>query len=553
MSTISSARVDGSSAKPASARLKKELGDFQTPLDLALTATRILRGAGDRPARVLEPTCGTGAFLRAAVEHLGRPLEIFGIEIQARYVEEAREVLHQRPLEDVEWRVQAGDIFSYDLAALPWRTSGPLLVLGNPPWITLAELGAMNSGHIPQRSNVRSVRGIDALTGDSNFDVAEYIWMRLLTELREESPTIAMLCKTSVARRVLVLARRLRLPVAESALWRIDAQRSFGVAADAGLFMIRLDGAAGRYDCKVYESFTARAPVATMGIVEGGLVADVVSHQKSRVFDGRSPIEWRQGVKHDASKVLELKRNESGGWRNGLAESVEVEADWTFPLTKGSDIYRGREPSRRVIVTQRSLGENPRALHKLAPRLWNYLQQHEDHFARRKSSVYRSRPQFSMFGIGPYTFSPWKVAVCSLWKEPRFRVLPPSGGQPILCDDTSYFLPCSNAEQAAIVAATLRSEPARCLLKSLVFVDAKRVVTKALLQRVDLYALFSKSRGDVLRDADRISAGFPPSGVGELDLEAEADSLLRQWSPAERLLPFGEPSSVSSGLRVEGE
>ncbi len=544
MSTISSAEGGAGQGRSVRGKLKKELGDFQTPLDLALTATRVLRAAGHRPARLLEPTCGKGSFLRAAGEQLDSPLEMFGIEIQSRYVEEARKTLREHPPSGIDWRVQSGDIFSYDLCALPWRTAGPLLVLGNPPWITLAELGAMNSSHVPQRSNVRSVRGIDALTGDSNFDVAEYIWMRLLTELREQSPTVALLCKTSVARRVLVLARRLQLPVAESALWRIDAQREFGVAADAGLFMIRLDGATGRYDCSVYDSLAARASVTTMGIVDGGLVADVASHRKSRAFDGRSPIEWRQGVKHDASKILELKPDpDEGRWRNGPGEFVDIEPEWSFPLMKGSDIYAGREPSRRILVTQRSLGENPRGLRHIAPKLWAYLNDHQEHFAARKSSVYRSRPKFSMFGIGPYTFSPWKVAVCSLWKEPRFRVLPPSGDQPVLCDDTSYFLPCDNAEQAAIIAAILRSDPARNLLRSLVFVDAKRVVTKKLLQRIDLRAILTGFRDQIVEDAATFSVDFALSTDRAGALEAEADSLLRQWAPAERSLPFGEPTS----------
>ena len=465
---------------------------------------------------------------------------MLGIEIQSHYVEEAREALRQHPPVGIDWQVRAGDIFSYDLGTLPWRTSGPLLVLGNPPWITLAELGAMDSGHVPKRSNVRSVRGIDALTGDSNFDVAEYIWMRLLTELRDQSPTVAMLCKTSVARRVLVLAHRLRLPVAESALWRIDAKRSFGVSADAGLFMIRLHRASGNYDCDVYESLAARAPTTRMGLVDSGLVADVVSHERSRPFDGRSPIEWRQGVKHDASKILELKPHANeGGWWNGLGELVDVESEWAFPLMKGSDIYAGREPSRRVLVTQRSLGEDPHALRHLAPRLWRYLNDHQEYFAARKSSVYRSRPKFSMFGIGPYTFSPWKVAVCSLWKETRFRVLPPSSGQPVLCDDTSYFLPCDSPVQAAIVVELLSSEPARNLLKSLVFVDAKRVVTKKLLQRIDLRAILSRAREATLKRAEGTYDGLTlPTDRAALDFEAEADSLLRQWAPAERSLPF---------------
>jgi len=143
-----------------------------------------------------------------------------------------------------------------------------------------------------------------------------------------------------------------------------------------------------------------------------------------------------------------------------------------------------------------------------------------------------------MFGIGPYTFSPWKVAVCSLWKEPRFRVLPPSDGQPALCDDTSYFLSCENTEQAALVGATLHSDPAKNLLRSLVFVDAKRVVTKKLLQRIDLHAILSTSRGEILKAAATISDDLAPTPHRALDLEAEADSLLREWAPAERALPF---------------
>ncbi len=540
VSTISSTKGGPDPGSAVRGKLKKELGDFQTPLDLALTATRVLQAVGNRPARLLEPTCGKGSFLRAAAEQLGGPLEMLGIEIQSRYVEEAREALRQHPPVGIDWKVQAGDIFSYDLGNLPWRTSGPLLVLGNPPWITLAELGAMGSGHVPTRSNVRSVRGIDALTGDSNFDVAEYIWMRLLTELRDQSPTVAMLCKTSVARRVLVLAHRLRLPVAESALWRIDAKRSFGVAADAGLFMIRLHRASGNYDCDVYESLAARAPTTRMGLTDSGLVADVVSHERSRAFDGRSPIEWRQGVKHDASKILELKPDANeGGWRNGLGELVDVESEWSFPLMKGSDIYAGREPSRRVLVTQRSLGEDPRALRHLAPRLWSYLNDHQEYFAARKSSVYRSRPKFCMFGIGPYTFSPWKVAVCSLWKETRFRLLPPSSGKPVLCDDTSYFLPCDSPMQAALVVELLHSEPARNLLKSLVFVDAKRVVTKKLLQRIDLRAILSRAREATLKRAEATYDCLTlPEHQPTLDLGAEADALIRRWAPPERSLPF---------------
>ena len=549
VSTSFSARRADRSAKTAAPDTRKELGDFQTPLDLALGALRAVRSEQSRSTRVLEPTCGTGTFLRAAAEQISSPLELFGIEIQPQHADKARRALRRYAPAGVKWQVQTGNIFTHNLGALPWRTSGPLLVVGNPPWITLAELGAMDSKHVPERSNLRSVRGIDALTGDSNFDVAEYIWMRLLTELREQRPTVALLCKTSVARRVLTQAHRLRLDVAEASLWRIDAKRTFGVSADACLFMIRLGEGSPDYTCAVYESLTAPRTTATMGVVNGALVADVDAHQASRSFDGRSPVEWRQGVKHDASRALELLPDGNGGWRNGLGESVTVEASWSFPLMKGSDIYSGRQPGRRVIVTQRSLGEDPRALRRVAPKLWTYLEDHEDRFSARKSSIYRGRPRFSIFGVGPYTFSPWKVAVSSFWKVPKFRVIGPVGGQPVLFDDTSYFLPCDTCEQAAIIAATLRSEPAAHLLKSLLFVDAKRVVTKKLLQRIDLYAILSVAREAILTDAATIRSELrrkePPA-----DLDAKADSLLRQWRPREPALPLFDRNGDESRGRA---
>ena len=36
---------------------------------------------------------------------------------------------------------------------------------------------------------------------------------------------------------------------------------------------------------------------------------------------------------------------------------------------------------------------------------------------KRKSSIYRGQPPFAMFGIGPYSFAPWKVAIGALQQE----------------------------------------------------------------------------------------------------------------------------------------
>ena len=249
-------------------------------------------------------------------------------------------------------------------------------------------------------------------------------------------------------------------------------------------------------------------------------------------YDGSSPVEWRQGVKHDLAAVMELRTDEGGKLHNALGEAVEVEDDRVYPLLKGSDVNAGRPPERYVIVTQRSLADETRSLRHTAPRLWSYLQTHAQRFAARKSSIYRNRAAYSMFGIGPYTFAPWKVAVSGLHKAPRFRLVGPSEGRPVLFDDTSYFLPCESAAEAAILLSALTSEAATLLLKSLLFADAKRPVTKKLLQRIDLAAILRHDRAGVDKEAqtalNKVGQHLNATAIARV-----ADQLSQQWGRAQ--------------------
>jgi hypothetical protein len=154
---------------------------------------------------------------------------------------------------------------------------------------------------------------------------------------------------------------------------------------------------------------------------------------------------------------------------------------------------RGRELERAVLVTQQRIGQDTTSLAHEAPRLWRYLKSHESRFNKRMSSIYRGRPPFAIFGIGPYSFAPFKVAISGLHKTPTFRVLGPVEGRPVMLDDTCYFLPCSTAEEAAILGAVCNDAITLALIASISFREAKRPITKALLQRLDLGAIFERT------------------------------------------------------------
>ena len=50
---------------------KIEYGDFQTPEHLAKAIAAFLYKTELRPTMIVEPTCGTGSFIKAAVETFG--------------------------------------------------------------------------------------------------------------------------------------------------------------------------------------------------------------------------------------------------------------------------------------------------------------------------------------------------------------------------------------------------------------------------------------------------------------------------------------------------
>jgi len=108
---------------------------------------------------------------------------------------------------------------------------------------------------------------------------------------------------------------------------------------------------------------------------------------------------------------------------------------------------------------------------------------------RRGSSIYKGRPPFSIFGIGPYSFAPWKVAISGFYKRLNFQQVGPLQGRPVVFDDTCYFLACSSEEESRRVVELLNSNVARDFYRAFVFWDAKRPITAELLQRLSLPGL----------------------------------------------------------------
>lgn len=456
---------------------KREFGDYQTPSDFAAKICRYLRDERNiTPSIVIEPTCGVGNFLSSSLVFDAE--KYYGIEINADYCKECISKIKDRRVHIIN-----ANIFGFDLSSI--EAEGDILVIGNPPWVNNSTLSSLNSDNFPEKKNFKGARGWDALTGGSNFDICEYIILRLIHAFRSTDAAIAMLCKTSVARNVFKELKREAIPFSYCDMITFDASTVFGISASACLLLIKLSSAdESPTTCNLCSFSTPQALCSKIGFRNGQFYSDLSAGADD--FDGSCCFEWRQGVKHDCSKVMELSAN-GGILKNGQGEIVDIEDDIIFPLIKSSmfKIPVISDFTKYVIVTQKKAREETSHIQMDFPKAWAYLNRNITYFNNRKSAIYRNAPAFSMFGIGDYSYSKYKVGVSGFYKRPLFSVLTSPDGKPVMTDDTSYFICFDSYDMAYVAMLILNSERVQNFLKSIVFIDAKRPYTKKILERLD--------------------------------------------------------------------
>lgn len=463
---------------------KKEFGDFQTPEGLAKRVVALVEELYGKPDAVIEPTAGLGSFLKASFEHWGANASYEGYEINKDYVVSARKELREYPV-----RILHRDFFTEDWHHnLTLPKAERVLIIGNPPWVTNSDLGLLSSRNLPKKNNFMGLSGMDARTGKSNFDIAEWMLIKLIESL-PKSAAIAMLCKTMTARKVLRHFWKTDSGREGSQLFHIDAKAEFNVAVDACLFFVTGKRTEDRI-ATIYSDLNMRSETKRFGFLDGDLVSDIDGYKKHQHLDGGSSnYTWRSGIKHDAAKIMEFSLGDHC-ITNGLGETVEIEDDYVYPLLKSSDLGNGRVTIRKaVLVPQQHTGSETDEIADRAPATWNYLLSHADALDGRRSSIYRNRPRFSIFGVGSYSFAPWKVAISGLYKKISFVVVGPHNGRPVMVDDTCYSIPCNSKEEANLLYELISSDAAQQFLQSLVFLDSKRPITVDVLRRISFVKL----------------------------------------------------------------
>ncbi|MFX0087383.1 MAG: methyltransferase domain-containing protein [Candidatus Hodarchaeota archaeon] len=469
----------------------KEFGDFQTPLDLAFHIVDFLRIIGIKPSTILEPTCGTGSFLFAVIKTFPNA-HIVGMDINKEYVSSVKEKLVQiNKKNNID--IKEADFFQVEWKKEITSLKKPILIIGNPPWITSAEMTVLNGNNLPDKFNIHKYRGLEAKTGKSNFDISEWVIITLLKALSGYDGVLAMLCKTSVARKALMYCHDNQLTLKRASMHLIDTKEYFKVSVDACLFICHLKPNIRSYSCQIYHSLGLGNLIQKIGVVNGEIIANLNTYQKWSHLQGESQYIWRSGIKHDCARVMELtKKGEL--FLNGFNEQVLIEEDYLYPMLKSSDVANNRVDNIKkwMIVPQKCIGEETSIIKTKAPLTWEYLLKNAKKLDARASSIYKNRPRFSIFGVGEYSFSPWKIAISGLYKKIHFRLIQTFSGKPVVFDDTCYFISINSFEEAILLYSLLNHSISLEFYESFIHWDAKRPITKQILQSLDLKKIYKE-------------------------------------------------------------
>lgn len=143
----------------------------------------------------------------------------------------------------------------------------------------------------------------------------------------------------------------------------------------------------------IYSSFSDTIPKQVIGFQKNSLISNIKVYESLKNIDNGCEFQWRSGIKHDCSKVMEFTLTKEG-FKNGFNELIDIENTYLYPMYKSSDISKPviLPPTKYMLVTQKSINEYIFSIAYYATRTWYYLQRYSDLLNKRKSSIYKSAP-----------------------------------------------------------------------------------------------------------------------------------------------------------------
>jgi hypothetical protein len=398
-------------------------------------------------------------------------------------------------------------------------------LVGNPPWITWSELPERVKRAWREADadlDLLPHRGAASRLGFANDDVSlPFVWVSLRRHLAAGGDASFVLKRSVMKGPAGGLLRSGRVgdrPVAVRKIHDFGDLRPFGgdVRAGAALYTLSTDGSPefpiptttwtasdGRSEDRDrdrgrdrtrdridpdYGSLDAmtdslrREETGTVPVEPDDPASAWVRTDAERRALGDCTHEIRHGVKDDATDVYTIERD----------RLTEIEPGLVYPYLKSRHVVKyglfGHD--LRLVPMERAGEENEAELRDRYPETYRYLQGHRDRLDDRASAWLDDGPFYSVFGLGAYTWAPYKIVWCRLGFKPHFAVVSTVededlGEKPIVPGDHCMFVSTDDEREAHFLCALLNSAPYQRSIRA-VASEGKASLSKTAVSKLAL-------------------------------------------------------------------
>jgi SAM-dependent methyltransferase len=180
---------------------------------------------------------------------------------------------------------------------------------------------------------------------------------------------------------------------------------------------------------------------------------------------GANALYWFEILRDHGDGTVTARNITEGAKRKVDSAQVRLEKDLLYPLLRGRDVSAWRaEPSAHLLLVQdvaKRRGIDEKTMEREYPLAMRWLTLNKPTLLQRAAYKRYFRadrdPYWSMFNIGDYTMSPWKVVWSEVAHELNAAVVGHSDGRPVLPDHTVIAVAVGNEDESHFVAGVLNS------------------------------------------------------------------------------------------------
>ncbi len=387
-----------------------------------------------RVRSVVDTAAGSGNFLIPLARKY-REIQFYGVERNRTIYDAVMPLADELP----NLSYYRGDILLDSFPIPPCD-----LYLGNPPFVNYTDLPEEYRKIIrPLWTEYMPVRkGFSLLLGESRGDLAALVFYHSVNRYLKEGGRFAVVLPDSLLKGNKATESFRRFP-------GIRAERAVDIAHREAF------------------AHTSRSCFYLVG-TKGGRTEYPLAYEKEEglVFlENREGLLIEEEIGSTAGSDYPVRQGINTLGANGVFffdDKPRLEEELLFPLLRSGDVGENRaDPSRWVLLPYTGEGRllSEVELERGYPRAWAYLGKNKKVLLARKSRFAR-KCWYALFGIGPYTFAPYKV----VWRAMGAKRLEAAVITDAIPNQAMHgYIACETREEADYLCALLNSDEIRRL------------------------------------------------------------------------------------------